>query len=74
MTTQEQNKVLKIDVNVFELVEDTELENLEHFSPPLSSARLPNIWSKKSQCHTTSHLSEQCTRQIFCALRASVTK
>ena len=34
MATKEQIKALKIDENVFELVEDTELEYLVHFAAP----------------------------------------
>lgn len=34
MATKEQIKALKIDKNVFELVEDTELEYLVHFAAP----------------------------------------
>lgn len=36
MATQEQIEALKIDENVFELVEDTELEYLVHFAAPFT--------------------------------------
>lgn len=36
MATQEQVEALKIDENVFELVEDTELEYLVHFAAPFT--------------------------------------
>ena len=36
MATKEQIKALKIDENVFELVEDTELEYLVHFAAPFT--------------------------------------
>ena len=38
MATQEQIKALKIDENVFELAEDTELEYLVHFAAPFTGA------------------------------------
>lgn len=38
MATQEQIEALKIDENVFELVEDTELEYLVHFAAPFTGA------------------------------------
>ena len=38
MATQEQIKALKVDENVFELVEDTELEYLVHFAAPFTGA------------------------------------
>ena len=38
MATQEQIKALKIDENVFELTEDTELEYLVHFAAPFTGA------------------------------------
>ena len=38
MATQEQIKALKIDENVFELTEDTELEYLVHFASPFTGA------------------------------------
>lgn len=38
MATQEQIEALKIDGNVFELVEDTELEYLVHFAAPFTGA------------------------------------
>ena len=38
MATQEQIKALKVDENVFELVEDTELEYLVHFAAPCTGA------------------------------------
>ena len=38
MATQEQIEVLKIDENVFELTEDTELEYLVHFAAPFTGA------------------------------------
>ena len=36
MATHEQIKALKIDENVFELAEDTEMEYLEHFAAPFT--------------------------------------
>ena len=36
MATQEQIEALKIDENVFELAEDTELEYLVHFAAPFT--------------------------------------
>ncbi len=36
MATHEQIKALKIDENVFELAEDTEMEYLEHFAVPFT--------------------------------------
>ena len=36
MATQEQIKSLKIDENVFELLEDTTLEYLVHFAAPFT--------------------------------------
>ena len=36
MATQEQIKALKIDENIFELAEDTELEYLVHFAAPFT--------------------------------------
>ena len=36
MATEEQIEALKIDKNVFELVEDTELEYLVHFAAPFT--------------------------------------
>lgn len=38
MATQEQIEALKIDENVFELAEDTELEYLVHFAAPFTGA------------------------------------
>ena len=38
MATQEQIEALKIDENVFELTEDTELEYLVHFAAPFTGA------------------------------------
>ena len=38
MATQEQIEELKIDENVFELAEDTELEYLVHFAAPFTGA------------------------------------
>ena len=38
MATQEQIETLKIDENVFELTEDTELEYLVHFAAPFTGA------------------------------------
>ena len=38
MATQEQIKALKVDENVFELAEDTELEYLVHFAAPFTGA------------------------------------
>ena len=38
MATQEQIEALKIDKNVFELAEDTELEYLVHFAAPFTGA------------------------------------
>lgn len=38
MATHEQIKSLKIDENVFELVEDTELEYLVHFAAPFTGS------------------------------------
>lgn len=38
MATQEQIEALKIDENVFELVEDTELDYLVHFAAPFTGA------------------------------------
>ncbi|MCR5641916.1 MAG: hypothetical protein K6G32_01060 [Prevotella sp.] len=38
MATQEQIEALKVDENVFELVEDTELEYLVHFAAPFTGA------------------------------------
>lgn len=38
MATHEQIEVLKIDENVFELAEDTELEYLVHFAAPFTGA------------------------------------
>ena len=38
MATQEHIKALKVDENVFELVEDTELEYLVHFAAPFTGA------------------------------------
>ena len=38
MATREQIESLKIDENVFELVEDTELEYLVHFAAPFTGA------------------------------------
>lgn len=38
MATKEQIKALKIDENVFELVEDTELEYLVHFAAPFTGS------------------------------------
>ena len=37
MATREQIEALKIDENVFELVEDTELEYHVHFAAPFTS-------------------------------------
>ena len=36
MATREEIKALKIDENVFELVENTEIENLVHFAAPFT--------------------------------------
>ena len=36
MATREQIEALKIDENVFELAEDTELEYLVHFAAPFT--------------------------------------
>lgn len=36
MATREQIEALKIDENVFELVEDTEIEYLVHFAAPFT--------------------------------------
>ena len=38
MATQEQIEALKIDENVFELAEDTELEYLVHFAAPFTGS------------------------------------
>ena len=38
MTTREQIEALKIDENVFELVENTELEYLVHFAAPFTGS------------------------------------
>ena len=38
MATQEQIEALKIDENIFELAEDTELEYLVHFAAPFTGA------------------------------------
>ena len=38
MATREQIEALKIDENVFELLEDTELEYLVHFAAPFSGS------------------------------------
>ena len=38
MATQEQVEALKIDENVFELAEDTELEYLVHFAAPFTGS------------------------------------
>lgn len=38
MATREQIESMKIDENVFELVEDTELEYLVHFAAPFTGA------------------------------------
>ena len=38
MATREQIEALKIDENVFELVEDTELEYLVHFAAPFTGS------------------------------------
>ena len=38
MATQEQIDALKIDENIFELVEDTELEYLVHFAAPFTGS------------------------------------
>ena len=38
MATHEQIEALKIDENVFELAEDTELEDLVHFAAPFTGA------------------------------------
>ena len=38
MATNEQIKSLKIDENVFELIEDTELEYLVHFAAPFTGS------------------------------------
>ena len=38
MATQEQIEALKIDENIFELTEDTELEYLVHFAAPFTGA------------------------------------
>ena len=38
MATQEQIKALKIDENVFESTEDTELKYLVHFAAPFTGA------------------------------------
>lgn len=38
MATHEQIEALKIDENVFELAEDTELEYLVHFAAPYTGA------------------------------------
>jgi len=40
MATQEQIKALKIDENVFELAEDTELEYLVHFAAPFRRCQM----------------------------------
>lgn len=38
MATREQIEALKIDENVFELLEDTELEYLVHFAAPFTGS------------------------------------
>jgi hypothetical protein len=38
MATQEQIEALKVDKNVFELVEDTEIEYLVHFAAPFTGS------------------------------------
>jgi len=40
MATREQIEALKIDENVFELAEDTELEYLVHFAAPFTGGQM----------------------------------
>ena len=50
MATQEQIEALKIDENVFELAEDTELEYLVHFAAPFTGGDIRTTFTYARRC------------------------
>lgn len=80
MATQEQIEALKIDENVFELAEDTELEYLVHFAAPFTggdrclvpkgTAFAPHSPMRGDALYM--HLADEDNEELFAKMEAQV--